>query len=148
MFKATKGNQLPEVQRILKLGVSPNGRSQSPEWNQKSVLHVAAQFGHEQICELLLRHDAIVDTTDETKWTPLHWAAFEGHEKVCELLIQHGANYDSIEICGNSPLHLAASKNCREVCKLLLRRGAKADAKNYFQGTPLHTAAEGGHGVP
>ena len=45
----------------------------------KLLLHWAAQFGHAELCELLLKSNPHTDAQDERGNTPLHLAACNNH---------------------------------------------------------------------
>ena len=45
------------------------------------ALHLAAQWGHPDVCRLLIDHGAVVDARTKVNWTPLHNACREGNSK-------------------------------------------------------------------
>ena len=45
----------------------------------KLLLHWAAQFGHAELCELLLKSNPHTDAQDERGNAPLHLAACNNH---------------------------------------------------------------------
>lgn len=61
-------------------------------------LHYAAQNGHEEMCQVLIR--AGVDRNAHTKVnrTPLHLAAQEGHLPIVQLFVAHGADLHAIDM--------------------------------------------------
>ena len=64
-----------------------------------TALHLAALYGHHGVLQLLLSHEADVNSRDKTESTPLHAASQGGHLAAVMLLLQEGAN----------PLHYGAS---------------------------------------
>ena len=56
--------------------------------NGWTPLHWAAQFGHFEVCELLIANVIERNPEDIRGVTPLHSAASNGHIEVCELIIQ------------------------------------------------------------
>ncbi|XP_072743856.1 tonsoku-like protein [Anoplolepis gracilipes] len=79
------------VERLLSSGHPTNVRDHCG-W---SPLHEAANHGHVDIAELLLRHGANVNDPGGMSCkgvTPLHDAACCGHFSMMQLLMQHGAN--------------------------------------------------------
>lgn len=79
------------VERLLSSGHPANVRDHCG-W---SPLHEAANHGHVEVAEALLKHGANVDDPGGASCkgiTPLHDAASCGHFSVMQLLMQHGAN--------------------------------------------------------
>lgn len=60
-----------------------------------SALHLAAQFNHRDIVEILLRAGMSRDAKTKVDRTPLHIAVYEGHCQIVQLLLRHGADVDS-----------------------------------------------------
>jgi hypothetical protein len=48
---------------------------------------VATIYGHKDLCELLLTHNAHVDARNNYGLTPFMWAAMNGHKDTCKWLI-------------------------------------------------------------
>ena len=69
------------IEIFLQLGTSP--------------LHFAAQAGHTETAEVLLRAGISRDARTKVDRTPLHDAAQEGHLGIVELLLQHNAQIDA-----------------------------------------------------
>ena len=55
-------------------------------------LHIAAKYGHYEICLQLLNLHANVNAIDSARATPLHFAVLSGKVLVVNLLIERGAN--------------------------------------------------------
>ena len=116
----------------------------------RAPLHTAAQFGREDLAELLLSRGADVRLRDEGSLTPLHLAAQYGHAGVAAALVRRGADVnDSARRHGRTPLHdavgsLAGMANLEgrlDVVKLLLAHGANINARDAGNGsTPLNSA--------
>ena len=138
-----------------------------------TALHVAAEYGHQEILQILLEDAAIDSDSDydaETKKidhengtretyiqtllrffdtegdTPLHKAAKHGHLDVVKMLVDYAANTEATTSdLGLTALHFAAAEGHVAVVNLLLQNGASpyAGAKN---GTkPLQLAVDGDH---
>ncbi|XP_032218245.2 uncharacterized protein LOC116601501 [Nematostella vectensis] len=60
-----------------------------------SLLHAAAQGGHEDTVELLLSHNLRLDAESGAGNTPMQIAAENGHVSVMKILHRHGAKYDA-----------------------------------------------------
>ena len=54
-------------------------------------MHLCAREGNENLCRLLLEHNADVNIQDNDGDTPLNWCVFEGNEKLRRLLLEHNA---------------------------------------------------------
>ena len=100
---------------------------------------------NKDVAEMLLKHGAIVNTTNECGKTPLHLAALKDHKDVAELLLSHGANVNAFDNNGGTPLGCATKK----VAELLLTYGAIVNtnwSNDYcFFYTPLSEATIFGH---
>ena len=94
-----KGN-IPIVRKLLEKGANPNNNKDK----SKIPLHFACECGKTQIIELLLKHNADIESKDYTNVhsiffsnkTPLMVAVNQGHIEIVELLIQKGANINVV----------------------------------------------------
>jgi ankyrin repeat protein len=98
-----------------------------------SPLHVASQWGHEEITQALLAKGA--DANIKNKWdqTPLHYASVLYHKEVVELLLDAGADVNVEDKNGRSPLSLALLPRGLErnkIAELLRARGASVRPEN------------------
>lgn len=65
----------------------------------KAALHLAAENGHEQCADVLLRKKAYVNARSKSGITPLHLAAQNGYTKLVKLLIEtHKAAIESLSL--------------------------------------------------
>ena len=85
-----------------------------------TALHEAAEFGHEETVQLLLKRGADPNAKEATEeYTPLHEAALHGHLATCKTLVHAGAlvnartapsrqtiNHEGNERQGSTPLEL------------------------------------------
>ena len=104
---------------------------------------LAAQKGHAQVVDLLLRAGASKDKTSADEGTALFIAAFNGHAAVVELLLAAGADKEKARTDGATPLYGAVMKGQRQVVDLLLRAGA--DVMKSYNGITLLAIAERTH---
>lgn len=96
------------------------------DWLGTSPLHLTAQFGKLETCEVLLRAGCSRDARTKVDKTPLHVAAQEGHPEICELLLSHGADVDARDMVSLllnehwSPFtSLHTGDSCKRGCKNL-----------------------------
>ena len=85
----------------------------------------AANNGHEQIVEVLVRCGAAID--HQGVWSALMLAAREGHEGVVEILLRGGADVNLISCCGLPALTYAAGGKHPSIVKRLLEAGAATE---------------------
>ena len=71
-------------------------------------MHWAAENGHKEIVELLIRAGADKDLQDKDGSTPLHRAARTGHKEIVELLMRTGAVINQSNNEGKTALDVAA----------------------------------------
>jgi ankyrin repeat protein len=76
----------------------------------KTPLHIAAQKGHLEICQLLLERGAEINIRDRDLNTALHIAVLRGHLPVVQLLVQQGGDLTAKNIFGQTP-RATASRN-------------------------------------
>ncbi|XP_029814738.1 serine/threonine-protein phosphatase 6 regulatory ankyrin repeat subunit C [Manacus vitellinus] len=114
----------------------------------RTPLHAAAFADNIHGLQLLLRHQAEVDTADKLGRTPLMVASENGHTAAVEfLLYQAKANITVLDVNKNTALHLACSKG-HEKCALLILGETQdlglINASNSALQMPLHIAARNG----
>lgn len=89
LFDAAHAGITSLVKKIIESGVDVNARSNN-DW---TALHVAARWGYEHMCEVLLSLGAVVHATErDFGRTPLHTATEAGYIKIVELLLECGAD--------------------------------------------------------
>jgi len=111
-------------------------------------LHWTAEYGRDDVAELLLANNADVNArVVSSGMTPLHWAAMRDRKRVAELLLANDAdvNARAKDLDGMTPLHLAARYDCKDVAALLVAKGAEVDAKDSDGRAPLLYAEAYGH---
>ena len=129
--------------------------------DNKTPLHIAVENDSADIVEILLRHKAVVSTTDAKGRTPLHTAilhckdenllayqricgipcqtqeSVDEYYRVCLLLLQYGADENALTTSGQTPLHLAAGMKLTEIASLLLLYKSDVSATDADGCTPL-----------
>ena len=104
-------------------------------------LHRCTIGDNENLCRLLLEHNADVSIQDNAECAPLHWCAREGNENLCRLLLEQNADVNIQEKHGFTPLHWCALKGYENLCRLLLEHNADVNIQGKDGSTPLHLSA-------
>ncbi|OQS00668.1 hypothetical protein ACHHYP_02912 [Achlya hypogyna] len=143
LYKAVLAGSNSQVKALLAAGVDPNGFANA---NGATALYVAADMGHAQIVEWLLRAGANINQFPEGGATPLYVAAQNGHGAVVELLLAAEANVNQARHDGVTPLLTATSNGHNQVVSLLIKAKANVNLAAKTGSTPLSFAAQYGHG--
>ena len=168
LLSACRENHPDKLVDLLRKPLNPEGDHERPVF--LAGLHLAAEYGHPHIVQLLLEAGTYVDIADDGDedddrdlcWndylrsfgyfldhkrggTALHFAAMNGHSNVVKLLLEAGADKDAVDRDWMTPLHWAARIGDLESVKLLLEAGANKNATNEYFVTALHYAAKFGH---
>ncbi|KAI9726149.1 MAG: hypothetical protein M1828_001822 [Chrysothrix sp. TS-e1954] len=106
----------------------------------------AAENGHIQIVEVLLKHGAYLDVKDDQKgYTPLFLALDKNHINIVRRLVDHGASIKCDDGGGKTALHCLAKYGQHDYMLEFINRGAEVNAKTeYRMEAPLHYAARNG----
>lgn len=135
LLEACKEGDTAEVKSLIQ-----NGAPFTTDWLGTSPLHFAAQYGHADTTEVLLKVGVSRDTRTKVDRTPLHIAAQEGHLDIVSLLVTYGADLDAKDLLRMTPLHWAVERGHRDVVECLLANGADANSSSKFDKTPLDIA--------
>ncbi|XP_031565360.1 ankyrin repeat domain-containing protein 27-like [Actinia tenebrosa] len=116
----------------------------------RTVLHVAAEYGHTNLIYSLIHKGAVVNAMDYHGSTPLHMACLRGHSKVVLILLHYKADANAPDNDGNTALHLCAANGHEPCCKSLIyadmhQHVLKINVANENGDTPLHLAARWGY---
>ena len=121
-----------------------------------SALHVAAQFGQEELIEYLIdcgldaniedddgRTRLDVNLVDNEGCTPLHAAAAQGQLESVRTLLRLGGKASMTMVVGKygTPLHQAVGKGYNDIVTLLLDEGCPVNVTTCDGLTALHFAA-------
>ncbi|XP_011692189.1 PREDICTED: serine/threonine-protein phosphatase 6 regulatory ankyrin repeat subunit B [Wasmannia auropunctata] len=116
---------------------------------KQTPLHLAAEAGQLDVCNLLLELGASIGATDDQGQKPIHAAVMNNYIEVAQLFLQR---YPSMMLActndGNTCAHIAAMQaNVRMIEELMkFDRKSTITARNKLtEATPLQLAAEGGH---
>ena len=69
-------------------------------------LHLALEFGHDEVANILLASGAKAEELDFQDWRPLHYASWNCRLQMVELLLGRGASPHATTADGNTPLSL------------------------------------------
>jgi ankyrin repeat protein len=96
------------------------------ENDDRTAIHTAAQFGHDNVVKLLLKSDInTVNQEDDEGWTALFYAS---SKNVAEALIKTGAcDLNRVDKEGLSALHWSVENRNFEVSRCLIQNGACLD---------------------
>lgn len=92
------------------------------------------------VVEILLKHNALVDQTDQRGISSLALAVQECHVECMTLLLEKGADPNKANAVGTTPLVVAAQTGNADVVDILLRHKADPTLKTQSGTTPLHAA--------
>jgi ankyrin repeat protein len=144
--KACASGDLPAVLHHLDGGESPNGLCD--EKTGETLLFVAAQNGHDQVCQQLIAAGAFAYVNKGRfldAATPLHMAAGKGHSLVVQALLDGRAVPDRADShAGRTPLFYAASRGQHDAVHLLLDAGSDPNWLDQQGVVPLYVAAQNG----
>jgi ankyrin repeat protein len=135
LFVAIRGGSVPEVERLVKAGASPD----VVDADGTPALMAATLFGGADLVKLLLDRGADPNRPGPGGTTALMWAVPDA-EKV-RLLLARGANVNAQSETGRTPLLVAASyPRTVDVLRLLLGGGADLRAQDKGGTTALALA--------
>lgn len=136
LLEATRAGQIEHVRHL----VVNSGAPFTSDWLGTTALHLAAQNGHAEIAEILLRGGVNRDARTKLERTALHLAAQVGSLEVVDLLLTHGADVNARDMLKMTPLHWAVERDHLYVVDRLLIAGADVDAESKFKLTPIDIA--------
>jgi ankyrin repeat protein len=129
------------VSHLIAHGMDPNSKDETG----RTALHRAAENGHAEVVDILLRNGATVDVK-ETKFgqTSLHLAALNGHRAVAQKLVENGAETILKDRNEWMAIHIAAWTGKEEVVRVLSEK-LHVNETGKDNLTALHCAAAQGH---
>lgn len=131
--------RLGQTETVRQLVVN-SGAPFTSDWLGTTALHQAAQHGHPEIAEILLRGGVNRDARTKIERTALHLAAQSGSLEVVDLLVNHGSDVNARDMLKMTPLHWAIERGHTCIVERLLLSGADVNARSKFQLTPLDMA--------
>ena len=139
-YKAIGKNDLKICQAAVKAGLDVNAENDDDSmiFREMSLLCKAVEWGHYDICKLLLENGADPNVIIDGYQTPLFIAAYEGNFAICKLLIDHGASLDNPVLLLRA---ISSEKDQLEKVKLFVEKGADVNKPGHDDETPLIAAA-------
>jgi ankyrin repeat protein len=131
--------QASMVAAILSQGVDVESVSKG----QKAI-HFAARHSDPKFVQMLLEHQANINSKTGQGATPLSLAAGLGFNNVVEVLLEAKADTQSADLEGDTALHRAARNGHEDVVRVLLLDGAKIEDRNNRGQSPLFIAVQNG----
>ena len=111
----------------------------------ESALLEAANIGHNEAVQFLLKLGGDVDHYNEKRITALMLASKSGHEQIVLTLISAGTNINIQDNEGWTALMIASENGHTQVVEQLLKEHAEVNVKNKEGVTALLKASEKGH---
>lgn len=140
LLDACRSGDVGQIKQLV-----DNGAPLTSDWLGTSPLHLAAQNGHSDAADILLKAGASRDTRNKVDRTPLHFASIEGHLPIVTLLISNGAEIDAKDLLKMTPLHWSVERGHYDVVEYLLAHGADVNLHSKFDKTPIDIAYDNGH---
>jgi ankyrin repeat protein len=144
LLQASASNNIVDVQRLLKQGVSPSVTAQDK--NRRSALILAAAGGHIKIVKMLLSSGADLNYKDSAGLTALNWSAMRRKNAVASQLLKWHVDVNIHDNNGVTPVMYAAGTDNIELLRLLAANGADLNAiSQSTKMTPILVAVEQGN---
>ncbi len=151
LFTAAENNALAVAELLLDSGADVNARASGSSTavfnDDRTPLHEAAIFGHEEFATLLIEHGADVNAATIEGKTPLFYAVGNELPGMARLLLEAKADVNVRDSLGNTPLHELAitfpdTYENHELRSLLMEYGADETLTNKAGLTPKQAAAK------
>lgn len=102
-----------------------------------TALHYAASSGHNEIVDVLLKHDSPIDKRGGKGQSALIFAASNSRQKALESLVEGGARVNAKDHGGYTALHYAVRYGHPKSVKVLLRNEADANQLSEYSYSPM-----------
>ncbi len=140
LFESIRLNDTDMIKGLLNSGVDPNSRDSF----YRTPLMYATDKSLES-AELLLAHDAYVNTRDSSGNTTLIIASEKGYVYLVQLLLRHSASVNLENRAGLTAFHFAVQNGHTEIVKLLAENGAKIFTLFPHGVPPIFEAVKNGY---
>ena len=114
--------------------------------NGKSCLHIAADYGHLNLCKTLInKYNVDVELPDNDGWTALHFSARNGSYEVVKFFTDMGIDTNLKGTDGKNCLHIAARYGHLNLCQTLINKyNIDVQLPDNNGRTALHFSARNG----
>ncbi|TGJ82709.1 hypothetical protein E0Z10_g6062 [Xylaria hypoxylon] len=149
---AARNGNLDVVKQILCFLEGGNRAAQSSSRHSgvesKSPLHFAAEYGHNDVVQLLLDEGLPCDSKDSDSRTPLSYACQAGLLPTVKLLLEQRVDVNTQDSTGRTPLSYAAAGGHPGVVAVLMEQSElDPNVIDSEARSPLIYAAQNGHEV-
>ncbi|CAE7634607.1 unnamed protein product [Symbiodinium sp. CCMP2456] len=119
------------VERLLRQKADPSALDRFGN----TALSQAADAGHVDVLETLMKHGNQLEARDQQGCTALIHAARRGHLEVVKALLKAGAQLEAHDNSGRTALLVAAKEDHLKVVEALLKAGARPEARGQYNWT-------------
>eukprot|EP00802_Teleaulax_amphioxeia_P007789 Tamp_07797.p1 GENE.Tamp_07797~~Tamp_07797.p1 ORF type:complete len:526 (+),score=108.29 Tamp_07797:248-1825(+) len=92
-------------------------------------LHAAANHGHVEVVDFLLKSQADPSSQNDMGQTPLVCASMQGHDKVVSRLLLGGTDARRVTVDGKNALNVAANSECQFLLRMLVSDEEEEEAR-------------------
>ena len=144
LLTALESNNVNKARLLVEV-LSEEDLKQLEEWEETSLLSLAADKGHAETCQMLLDQGRDVNKWASNADPPLHAACEKGHSKIVEMFL--AVNDIEVNNWGQrTALNIAIECNHLKAVKMLLdASGIQVNCADDEGWTPLTTACREGH---
>ena len=136
LLRAVKSNQVKACEMLIRIGANVDCDDYQ-SWDGFKPLHWAVFYNNLQLVELLVKHEASVNTPTYFKESPLHLAIMKGHKDIVKILLGKisDVNLETLDNC----LSLSIKNKKIELVKMIVEAGATLN-NPVWEMTPLYQA--------
>jgi ankyrin repeat protein len=121
LLSALANNQ-PDAARFL---LDRGARVDIPKAGNTTALHLAANWGHDDLVNRILDLGAKIDAIDSVGRAPLHYALLRGQTAAAKTLVSRGASPGLVDSFRNTPIDLALGRPKPDIILAMSDAGVK-----------------------